>query len=119
MRAIRPVLLAFAMLLVFNPVADVFGTVCVSIFTEAVSLVVFPVAVVDIAISVNKPTAAVGLITAPISLVDATIGPHLHAAAMALLRIAIPLTGILCSVLQNLCVAVLEAVNTVVVLTLL
>jgi hypothetical protein len=98
--SIRPGLNAMAVLLVVLPFASVLSPVCVRVGAFAVSLVSSPATLIDITVGVNEPTLAFCLIVHPLSLVDRAIDPHLDACSAPLLFSLNPLAFVLAVVLQ-------------------
>ena len=76
--AVWPLLLAFALLLVFEPASFIGCTFCIEVFTSPVSFVLVPFTLVDISVCQNEATVALGLVVLPESFILATIRPDLN-----------------------------------------
>lgn len=92
---VGPLFSALSVLLVFGPVALIFGSINVQIFSMAVKHVVFPEPAIDVAISADKPTLPIGLIVLPLAFVNAAVAPDLVSVTMPLIGPGIPLSLIL------------------------
>lgn len=77
LRAIRPLLDAFSVLLVFEPVADVGGSVRMNVCPVSMSLVIEPLSFVDVAIRMDQLTVTVRLVAVPVSAILAAVLPQL------------------------------------------
>ena len=88
------------MLFVLKPIALVFSTVRVIVYTETMGFVIFPLSSVDVTISMEKTTFSVCLIVYPVALVHGSINPNLNAPSLFATRL-IPLARVLCSISEH------------------
>ena len=80
---IWPGLKTSAMLLVILPVTAVLCTVEIAVGSITISFIIFPVAIIDVSVSVGETSLTVGIIVGPVAFIFRTIGPDLDALALA------------------------------------
>jgi hypothetical protein len=98
---IGPSFLALTVLLVLFPIALILCAVCVHVLAVAVCLIILPLALVDISISMNESAKSICLVVLPETLIERAISPDLLTLPIALVNLLIPLTLVLCSILQE------------------
>ena len=76
---IGPLLDAFAVLLVLEPLAHVSSSICVLVGAISMGLIIEPLAFVDVAVSVNESSESIGLVSLPLAIVLGPILPDLLA----------------------------------------
>lgn len=83
-RFVRPDLHPQSVLLVFDPEATMFCTICVHIGTKAIGLIIRPIALINVSISMDQSAIVIDAIIEKIALVETTIRPDDQARSMTL-----------------------------------